>query len=258
MSNVPFNKISEDAFTRTQSLLTVDELKARYLFGIDLKDFNGNEMPPATIQHYIDSAVSFLEHKLDIIILPTEIEEHYDYRSQDYTHFNFLSLKKRPVSEVLDLKAKFPNNVELVQYPLSWIVLEKEAGQIQLSPVEGTFSGLIITQGGSYIPLIYGSREYWPHLFKIKYKAGFAPDCIPTIINEMIGLQASIRLFDIFGDLLLAPGIVNENVAIDGASTGKSKNVAGFKARIDSYRDSLKDYMDTVKKYYSGFSFVVA
>lgn len=252
------NKTSEDSFTRTESFITVAQLKERYLFGIDLKDGNGNEMPDSVIQHYIDSAVSFLEHKLDIVIFPTEFQEQYDYRAVDYTHFNFLSTKKRPVAEVLELKAKFPNNVELVSYPKEWFVLEKEAGQIQLSPVEGTFSGLIITQGGSYIPLIYGSREYWPHLFQLKYKAGFDADCIPTIINEMIGLQASIRLFDIFGDLLIAPGIVNENVSIDGAATGKSKNVAGFKTRIDSYKESLKDYMDTVKKFYSGFSFVVA
>jgi hypothetical protein len=254
----PMGKISSDSFTRTQPLITVKQLKERYLFGIDLKDEQGNELPDPVIQHYIDSAVSFLEHKLDIIIFPTDFEEQYDYRAVDYTNFNFLQLKKRPVSEVTELKAKFPNNVDLVEYPLQWIVLEKEAGHVQLSPVEGTFSGLIITQGGSYIPLIYGSREYWPHLFRIKYKAGFEPDCIPTIINEMIGLQAAIRLFDIFGDLLLGPGIVNENVSIDAASVGKSKNVSGFSVRIESYRKSLTDYVDTVKKYYSGFSFVVA
>lgn len=258
----PVNKISQAAFTRTQPLITVQQLKDRYLFGVDLKDEQGNDLKDEVIQHYIDSAVSFMEHKLDIIIMPTTIEENYDYRAIDYTHFNFIQLKKKPVSEVIEMKAKFPNNIELVKYPSDWFVLEKEAGQIQLSPVEGTFSGLIITQGGSYVPLIYGSRDYWPHLFQITYKAGFDADCIPTIINEMIGMQASIRIFDILGDIILGAAIASENVGLDGANVGKTTTASamysGFSARIGSYQKSLNDYIDVVRKYYNGFSFVVS
>lgn len=255
----PINKISKDAFHRTEPLLTVEQLKIRYLAGLKFTDQEGNEIPKETFQHAISAAISYLEHKLDIIILPTELRENHDYRSQDYTMFNFISLKKRPVSEVSEILAKFPNNQELVKYPTDWFVLEKEAGQIQLSPVEGTFSGLIITQGGSYVPLIYGSRDYWPHLFQITYKAGFEPDCIPTIINEMIGMQASIRMLEMLGDLIFGPGgIVSENVSIDGAAVGKAGQPTAFAARLKSYKEQMTDYIDVVKKYYNGFSFVVA
>jgi hypothetical protein len=258
----PPNKVTSDAFNSAGSMVTPADIKTRYLFGIDLTDQDGNELPKEVFEHAINTAVSFLEHKLDIVILKRGFEEKYDYRQVDYTNFNFIQLKKRPAIEVTEIKAKFPNNVDLVTYPEQWFVLEKEAAQIQLSPVEGTFSGLVVTSGGSYVPLLYGTKDYWPHLFQIKYVAGFEHDCIPTVINDMIGMQAAIRLFEILGDIVLGPGVTSESVGMDGASVSKqtgggAKNNV-FSARIDSYRTQMKDYIETVRKYYNGFAFTVA
>lgn len=258
----PFSASGQQPFSRTEPMLTVKQLKARYLFGIDLTDKQGNVLPDEVIQHQINASVSYLEHALDIVISPVLIEnEKYDYRAVDYTNFNFIQLKKRPGIEVIDIKAQFPQSQTLVDYPKSWYVLEKEASQVQLSPIEGTFSGLIVTQGGSYVPLIYGTRDYWPHLFDITYRAGFCDDAIPVIINEMIGLQASIRIFEILGDLLYGPGVSSNNVSLDGASVSQGLANSGiynvFGARINGYRKSLKDYMDVVRKFYSGFASVV-
>lgn len=259
--SVPFNSIGSQAFTRTESLITVSQMKERYLFGIDLTDEKGNPIPDSVLQHQINAAVSYLEHTLDIIISETEFEEEYDYRAVDYVNFNFIQLKKRPVIEVSDFRAKFPNSQDLVVFPQDWIVVEKESGQVQLSPVEGSFSGLVITQGGSYVPLIYGTRDHWPHLFKIKYKAGFCHDKIPVLINEMVGMQAAIRTFEILGDITLGPGVTGETVSLDGASTSKqlaaSAMYSVYSARIDSYRKSLKEYMSAVKKFYAGIPSVV-
>lgn len=259
---VPFAASGQQPFSRTESMLTVKQLKDRYLFGIDLTDKHGHEIPPEVFQHQINTAVSYLEHALDLIISPVTItDEKYDYRAVDYVNFNFIQLKKRPAIEVTDIKAQFPNNTMLVDYPKEWYVLEKEASQVQLSPVEGSFSGLVVTQGGSYVPLIYGTRDYWPHLFSISYRAGFCDDQIPTIINEMIGLQASIKIFEILGDIIYGPGLTSDNVSLDGANVSKGLAASGiynvFGARIDGYRKSLKDYMDVVRKFYSGFASVV-
>lgn len=255
------NSVGRDGFTRGESLVTVKQLKERYLFGIDLTDEQGNEIPDAVLQHQINSAVSYLEHKLDIIIFPTKVTERYDYRQVDYTNFNFLQLKKRPIADVEVLRAKFPTNQELVEYPEEWYVIEKEAGQIQLSPVEGTFSGLIVTQGGSYVPLIYGTRSYWPHLFEIEYTAGFCDGQVPVLINEMIGMQAAIRTFEILGDIVLGPGVANESVNLDGAGVSKgltaSAMFSAFSARIESYKKQMAEYIKTAKQYYNGIPAIV-
>lgn len=262
----PFNAVSTAGLDRVEPILTVKEFKQRYMIGLldadgQLIDWKGNAIPDATLQHNILAAISYLEMKLDLIILKTKFVEKYDYRAVDYSQFNFIQLKKRPAIEVELIKAKFPNNRDLVTYPTEWYVLEKEASQIQLSPVEGTFSGLIVTQGGSYVPLIYGTRDYWPHMFEIAYTAGFCDDQIPILINEMVGMQAAIRTFEILGDVLFGPGINSESVSLDGASVSKSlansAKYALFSGRINSYKDQMKDYIDTVRKYYSGFASVV-
>lgn len=264
MSDFKFipNSSGREKFTRNESLITPKQLKERYLFGIDLTDEAGNEIPDAVFQHQINSAVSYLEHKLDIVIFPTKIAaERYDYRQVDYTNFNFIQLKKRPVSEVTILKAKFPANRELVDYPTEWFVLEKESAQIQLSPVEGTFSGLIVTQGGAYVPLIYGAKDYWPHLFEITYTAGFCNDQIPVLINEMIGMQAAIRSFEILGDIVLGPGVASESVNLDGAGVSKgltaSAMFSAFSARIESYKKQMVEYIKTAKQYYNAIPAIV-
>ncbi len=259
---IPFNATSPSSFTRTEPMLTPSQLKQRYLFGIDLTDSQGNELGAEVLQHQINAAVSYVEHALDIIITPTEFVEKYDYRAIDYTQFNFLSLKKRPIIEVTEIKAKFPNNVDLVKYPEEWYVVEKEAGQIQLSPVEGTFSGLIVTQGGSYVPLIYGTRDYWPHLFQVTYRAGFCADQIPVIINEIIGMQAAIRTFEILGDIALGPGVSSESVGLDGASVSKQLTASAmysvYSARIESYKKQVEEYMGIARKFYNGIPSIIA
>lgn len=257
----PINSVGSSQFTRTEAMLTPSQLKTRYLFGIDLTDENGNEIPDETIQHAINSSASYLEHKLNIIIQPTEFLERYDYRSIDYIEFNLIQLKNKPICELKEWKAKFPSNKDLVQYPNEWFVVEKEAGQIQLSPVEGTFSGLIVTQGGSYLPLLFGTRNYWPHLFEVRYIAGFDPDCVPVIINEMIGMQAAIRLFEILGDIVIGSGIASETVGLDGANVSRnttaSATFSAFSARTESYKKQMDDYIKTARQYYNGIPMIV-
>ena len=263
---VPFNATTQAPFNDAEQLLTVEQLKSRYLIGLlnengDLVDYKGHVIPKDTMQHHLNASLSYLEHKLDLIILERTFVEDYDYRAVDYTSFNMIPLKKRPGIEVVELKARFPNNKDLVTYPKEWYVLEKESSQLQLSPVEGTFSGLIVTQGGSYVPLIYGTRDYWPHMFHVTYRAGFCADQIPIVINDMIGMQTAIRMFEILGDVLFGPGIMSENVGIDGASVSKSlansQKYALFSGRITSYKEQMKEYIETTKKYYSGITSII-
>lgn len=261
MFKFPANSTTCPPYSTYESLITVAQLKQRYLFGLDLTDKNGNPIPDETFQHQINAALSYLEHKLDIVILKRNFVEKYDYRAVDYMEFNFIQLKHRPLNELTELKAMFPSNQELVKYPEEWYVTEKESAQIQLSPVEGTFSGLIVTQGGSYLPLIYGVRQHWPHLFQATYTAGFDQDKIPTIINEMIGMRAAIRAFDILGDIMFG-NLATESVGLDGASVTKgiaaAAGVAAFSARIKSYRADLEDYISSVKQHYNGIPMAVS
>ena len=143
------------------------------------------------------------------------------------------------------------------EFPKEWFVLEKEGAQLQLAPVEGTFNGLIITQGGSYVPLLYGTKDSWPHMFEVTYTAGFCNDQIPVILNEMIGLQAAISMFMILRDTIYGP-LAGENTSIDGAATGRQLGPTGpYGARIEAYQKKLDELLKVAHKYYNGFAFTV-
>ncbi len=261
-TSFPPNAVTGSSFTEFQSMITTAELKSRYLFGITMTDKDDNEIPEETFQHFINTAVSFLEHELDIIIIKRKFQENYDYRSNDYTAFNFLQLKKRPVNDLISLKARWPNGTVLIDYPEAWFVVEKEGAQIQLAPMQGSFSGLVVSQGATMMPMMFGTKDYWPHLFEATYFAGFNHDEIPLLLNEMIGMQAAIRSFEVLGDLLIPGGISSESVGMDGASVSKqttaSANYSVYSARITSYEKQMKKYIKTARKYYNGIPFTVA
>lgn len=255
MANTPYSKC--------EPLITSAQIKSRYLFGIDLTDMAGNELPEETIQYSIDTAVSFLEHALDIVILPRTITgERHDYRGIDYNNFNFMNLKQRPVIDVDLVTAMFPNNQNLVEYPKEWYVVEKESAQLQMTPGVGAYTSKLLTPaGGNLLPFLQGTRDQWPHLFSVDYRAGFCDDAIPNIINEMIGLQASIGIFDLLGDIILGLGTPSESVSIDGASVSKqltsSAGMTVFSSRTKSYQAKLDKYVEVIRKYYNGIPFTV-
>lgn len=252
-----------DAYSRCEPLLSVAQLKARYMFGIDLTDKDGNVMPDDTIQYAIDSAISYLEHKLDIVILEKKFVEAHDYRAINYSNFNFMSLKKRPVIEVTLVKAQYGMGSDLLTYPPEWYVVEKDVGQLQLVPRAGASLAQISYLPGtiSSSPLGFGSTASWPHLFEVSYSAGFCNGNVPAVINEMIGLKAAYNLFEILGDIILGLGVSSQSTSLDGASTSRTNSAGAgatvFSARMKSYNERLNDYIDTVRKYYNGIAFTV-
>lgn len=253
-----------DAYSRCEPVISIEQLKARYLFGIDLTDKDGRTMPDDTIQYAIDSAVSYLEHKLDIVILQRKIlNEEHDYRSINNTNFNFISLKKRPLIDVTVVKARYAPGSDLQEYPKEWYVVEKDAGQLQLVP-----RGASTIAQASYLPGMMGNSPFllgrtgsWPHLFAVDYIAGFCDNQVPAVINEMIGLKAAYNLFEVLGDIILGIGAPSTSVSLDGASTSRSNSAGAgatvFSARMKSYNERLNDYIDTVRKYYNGIVFTV-
>ena len=86
-----------------RQFLTVEQLKQRYFFGLDLTDPKGNPLPDAVWQHYILQAIRWMEHQLDIAILPQTFSERHDYHRLDYEAFQFLQLDNYPVLSVEEL-----------------------------------------------------------------------------------------------------------------------------------------------------------
>ena len=244
------------------NLITPEQIRQRYLFGLDLTDDQGNPLPDSEYQHYILAAIAWLEHTLDIPILPTAfLRERHDYYRGDYPEFNIIQLDNYPVvGEIEEFRVEYPSGQTVVNFPLEWIRLDRNHGIVRIVPTAGTLSEIIIGQGGSFLPAVYSGLDHLPDLFAISYTAGFEDGRVPANLLDIIGKKAAMGPLNIFGDLVVGAGIANISTSIDGlsqsiGSTSSATN-AGFGARLIQYQKELKTEIPNLIRYYKGIKMV--
>lgn len=254
----PPNSVSNPGFLRHETLLTPTEMRKRFLFGVEFKDANGNELEDSVFQDAIGDGISTFEHEFGITVNPTTYTEPYDYRFEDYNNYCYLQLNHRPVIEVKGVNLKIANNVVLSPFPLDWVQLYKDTGQIQLVPTIGSIGQFNILGG---LPYTWCIRRNYPQMLEIEYVAGFEQDRIPKIVNSYIGMNAAISLLIIAGDLIIGPGISSQSISFDGLSQSLNSTLSaensGYGGRIREYLKELKDCERIIRKFYCGLTSVV-
>lgn len=243
-------------------VISVDELKTNYLFGIDLTDDTGEAYPDSLYEWFIKAAVSWLEHKLDIAIRPIEItDEKHDYYREDFNKYMFFALNVTPVIDVSEVKLVLPGEQTSQIYDRDWIHLRKDSGQVQIVPNTGSLDTIILTSSGNWLSLLYSGRRFLPDLIRATYTAGFETGQIPYDIKHIVGMASSFGPLNIAGDLLGGAGIASQAISIDGLSqsfnTTSSATNAGYGARIVQYNREIKTGLDALRKKYKPLQFGV-
>jgi hypothetical protein len=233
---------------KTEPLVDLQRFKDFYLFGIPINDNQGNPLPDTAYQKYIDNAVSFMEHLLDISISPVyDHVEFKDYRFNDYADWGFLELNNYPVSavskvEMVYFKDNDGNDITVQQIPNAWIRLQNHDGILRLIPNARFPANLQISETGSYFPEILRSSMI-PHAWKITYDYGFPTGNIPVIMNEAIGMLAAIQALILGGNLIIGAGIAGTSINLDGLSqsiqTTQSPENSAFSGTIREYSKRL-------------------
>jgi len=244
-------------------IMSVSELKTYYLFGLDLTDDSGTEYPDSLYEFFIKSAVSWLEHKLDLPLRTTRyVEEAHDFMREDYLQYIWLELAHYPVLELEEVKLVLPGDQLVHTFDPSWFQLEKDSGQLQLIPGPGSAGTILLGQVGAWLPLIYAQARMVPRMFRTTYTAGFEAGKLPDVLKDMVGKTASFGPLNIAGDLLGGAGIASQSISMDGLSqsfnTTSSATNAGYGARLLQYSKEIKEVIPTLHRYYHGVRLSVA
>lgn len=247
----------------TGLVITPKELKDTFLFGIDTTDDNGDQFPESIYEFYIRSAQNWLETQIGgLVLCEKDIEEARDYHINDYQSFGFIKLFRFPVQSVEEVAVQFPLSTNKLVFDPSWYRTESVGAQVNLVPTQGSFSQMLIGQGGNYLPLFYGGVGYIPHMWRIKYKAGWKASEVPFNIKEIVGMKAAMGPLNIAGDLIAGAGIASKSISLDGLSqsisTTASATNAGYGARILQYNKEIENRMANLREYYSGINMVVS
>ena len=245
-------------------IMTVKQLKSVYLFGVNLQDDDGNEMPDELFKFYIRSAQDWLEKELGgVLLCEKEITESHDYHIADYQSYGFVKLFRSPVQEVTAFGFQFPLSQNVTNFDPSWYRVEQSGnGQINLVPTQGTFSSILLSQGGNFLPLFYTGLQYVPHLFRVTYKAGFKKGQVPPMLLDIIGMKAAMGPLNIAGDLIAGAGIASKSISLDGLSqsisTTASATNAGYGSRIIQYTKQIENLLESARERYQGINMVVS
>lgn len=244
---------------RFANMPTPADMRKRSLFGIPLKSqFTGELVEDATLQFYIDAAISELEHTLDLYISPILFDERHDYsRHSQLWSFGYLKVDHSPVNTVKKFELTFNNGMAqtppLVDIPLEFIHTQPLEGTIQMVPAQGvTISGLVISiySGLGYHALNSQAITSWPGAVHVIYEAGFQNDKVPALLASLIENLAAIKFLSTLGPVIFPHNSVS--IGIDGTSQSVSTMGPGFfQNRMKELQEIVDKQIDTAKGYYN-------
>jgi hypothetical protein len=264
---ITFNNVSSK---KSEPLVNIQQMKDTYLFGVKVRDREtGEALSDDAYQNALDTAISILEHYLDISISPVrQFTEYKDYHLNDYVEWGYMQLNNYPVESVTSINLVYFRDdngdpITITTIPTSWIRLENHDGTIRLVPNTRMPSQLILNQGGAFFPELLRMPNI-PHAWQVVYDYGFCSGQVPVLINQAIAMLASIIILVTAGHLILGAGIAGTSISLDGLSqsiqTTQSAENSGFSAVIKDYKDLLygktKDdefaILRILKYYYKG------
>jgi len=242
-ASYPENAI-DTARQQVEPLLTVEQLKSRFLFGVPLvsavKDpLTGRAqiMTDEMLADYIDGAISTAELELKIDIFPVKRREKQPFDINHYNSFGFFQLEHRPCTSVDKLSVTPSNERDIYVVPNDWVeagYLHK--GQVNIVPLTVAFvQGTYIPEqssGGAAFLQILGNKAWIPAWWQIEYTSGFRDGMMPRVVNDFIGATAATNILSMLA--LTYARSNSHSLGIDGLS--QSVSTPGpqiFKVRLD-------------------------
>lgn len=245
----------EPGQTRHGPLLSTEELRDEYLFGVPMKaPLTGQVISDETLKRFIRKAVAEVEQAVRIPVTPVKVvDEKHDFERADDLQFSTRKLMRFPVIQIDAVKALWPgrNDGQEIAFPTQWAELSPETGIVRLIPKTGTTvdSDVNFVFSSGYSGLAFMGMKSWPGMWRFSYTAGFPHDKIPDSINDLIGVIAALKLLSQMGPAIFPLG--SYSTGIDGMSQSSSSAGPQWLAgRIKELSEERERMIMQLKQYY--------
>lgn len=249
---------------RLEPLLTVDQLKSRFLKGIsmtlkqkDLATGKPFRITDEELKDFIERALDTAETETGLYFMPTKFKDKLPYQRQDWENFGYFQLPRRPISSIDTLTVTLSDGGVVFTMPNDWIeTCNLIHGQINIIPLAMVGTGIINGASGNavYFNSLW-NRPWVAALFGVEYTTGFPDGLLPKSVNELIGTIAAMRVLS-----QLAAAQAGQNSVSLGLD-GLSQSVSGpgpdrYKTRRAELTEEKALLVRKLKRTY-GTSFVV-
>ena len=244
-------------------IITTDDLRFSYLWGVDFRASNGASYTDAQIQFFIDAALEEVQRQINITIKKKRIacepnrrglqkgkdydteEGYYKFRRENVERTGMIHTRERPIISVsrCDLLSRNEKIISLL--PSS--IIDKTKGRIEF------FNRLLrpsdTTRAIESAILPYGPDTLERNLlYAIDYTAGYeTSDDVPIDLRQIIGKIAACSLLNIIGRGLMS-GFSSSSLSMDGVSESFSSTQSATSAY---YGADIKEYKDDIDRYFA-------
>jgi hypothetical protein len=226
---------SSSVWGNLEPLLTVEDLKSRYLFGIPMVSGMKNpetgkpdKLGKETLTEIIKDAVAEVESMCHVDLFPVKKTERHPFDPQEWASNGYLRLRCRPVASIENVQIITSDETPVFTFNLDWVETGLlHLGQINIMPLLLTLrkggsdgGGTVATGSGNVYLSVFGGSRWMPALITISYTCGFKDGMFPRIVNDLIGTMAAMNVLS-----LLAPTYgrtSSASLSLDGMSQSTS------------------------------------
>jgi hypothetical protein len=248
---------SSNLLKRVEPLLTPEKLKSRFLKGIDLSQYDPDEL-----KDKIDLAINEVELLIDTTLTPVKRKQKYAFDRELYINFIHIMTHFGPILQIDKLSIQSSNNKNIFEIPPDWVeaanFFQKQINVIPLTVVgaTGISSGQPTGAAGlAFIAAMNGGIDWVPAYWEIEYTTGVClkEGHVPLVVNQLIGAVAAIEILGNLGAQNLNTSV---SVSHDGISQSSSNpGPAIYQTRIgelQAKKDELEKQLRRIfyNKYY--------
>lgn len=241
-------------------VITVEEFKQEFLFGMDISDAEGNEMPDEVFERAIAAGVDFVEKEVAITIIPKAIKEHHDYYTDDVREWLTFHLERPPIIAVESVNLDFGFERGIYPVPKESYRFYKIPGQLQcvfrwVQQIKWEISRQLVA------PANGATFDGMPQAWTIDYTAGMVE--VPPLVRQACAYAAAMPLLPQAGNLIFdTPGLATSSISVDAISQSMGSTASalygGFSSTSEEYKKLLKDAIATLKRHYGKTTRVLA
>lgn len=253
---------AQASINKYEPIITVDQLKDRYLFGIPLVSPLPDPvtkkravMSDSMLQDAIARAVTAVESAVGagFHITPVQIRRRLPFDRAEYMSLGFFRIPETPILRISELMVKTADGAAVYVVPNNWIDPGQfKKGQISIIPLMPASiyggSALPSSSGGAAWIAILGNMGWVANYWTLTAIVGMDEGHIPLQVNECVGITAAI---DILGKLAALYRIASYSTGLDAASQSVSTpGPAIYTEAIQRLQDELKGKLNRLKGLY--------